>query len=331
MTAATGAPAMSTQAWLAQMREGSTRRNFQGVLVFNTDGRSRSARLVHYWQGGESFQRVETLDGQPRRVLRRNESVQVQLPGEKIVRLQQRDWIPMFPAFLNASAADSSETAVAKNFGGFYEVQWLGRDRLAGHEAVVAWIKPKDQFRFGYRLWSEAKTGLLLRADLVGPAGEVLSSSGFSEVTLDVKPQPQEVTRAMSRLEGYRIERAASVKTDFEAEGWQWKPAAPGYVPVRVVKRALPESLSARPESSAGAEIPAVGPEVLQAVFSDGLNSVSLFVEPFNAKVHNQPMHVALGATQTLMRRQGDWWLTVVGEVPASTAAALSQSLERRR
>ena len=68
----------------------------------------------------------------------------------------------------------------------------------------------------------------------------------------------------------------------------------------------------------------------LQWIFSDGLASVSLFVEAFDPVRHTQPANLAMGATHTLTRRLGDWWLTVVGEVPPLTLAAFAQGLERK-
>jgi sigma-E factor negative regulatory protein RseB len=72
----------------------------------------------------------------------------------------------------------------------------------------------------------------------------------------------------------------------------------------------------------------------MQWIFSDGLASVSLFVEPYDAQRHPRETMVAMGATHALTQRiaeKGDWWLTVVGEVPPATLKAFAQSLERRK
>ena len=70
---------------------------------------------------------------------------------------------------------------------------------------------------------------------------------------------------------------------------------------------------------------------VLQWVFTDGLASVSLFIEAYDRQRHAQEGVFAAGATHTLTRRLQDWWLTAVGEVPAQTLRAFAQHLERRR
>ena len=69
---------------------------------------------------------------------------------------------------------------------------------------------------------------------------------------------------------------------------------------------------------------------MLQAIWSDGLTYVSLFIEPYDAERHPRPMQTTIGATQTLMQRRGPWWITVVGDVPAATLAQFARALERK-
>jgi sigma-E factor negative regulatory protein RseB len=77
---------------------------------------------------------------------------------------------------------------------------------------------------------------------------------------------------------------------------------------------------------TAGDEAP-----VLQAVFTDGLTHVSLFVEPFKPQRHRNEMQAQQGATSTLMLRRGDYWVTVVGDVPPATLKLFSDAVERRQ
>jgi sigma-E factor negative regulatory protein RseB len=106
------------------------------------------------------------------------------------------------------------------------------------------------------------------------------------------------------------------VKTSASAEGWGLRGAVAGFRPLNCYKRPVS---GGSPEGA------------IQWIFSDGLASVSLFVEPYDHDRHQQEGVLAAGATQTLTRRIDDWWLTVVGEVPPQTLKAFAQSLERRR
>ena len=71
--------------------------------------------------------------------------------------------------------------------------------------------------------------------------------------------------------------------------------------------------------------------EPLQWVFSDGLASVSLFVEPLDRQRHESESMMSMGATQTMTRQLGPYWLTVVGEAPLATLKLFADSLERKK
>ena len=206
----------------------------------------------------------------------------------------------------------------------FYEVQQRGVDRVAGHEANVLTVRPRDNLRFGYRLWAEKVSGLLLRADVLNERNEVLETSAFSEVAIGVRATPESVLQPMRRLDGFRVVRPTLAPTRLEAEGWAMRQGVPGFRQVSCVKRPMDTNLPG--ESDGGSAQP-----VVQAIYSDGLTYVSVFIEPFNPQRHTRAIRGPVGATQTLMRRQGDWWVTVIGDVPSATLAQFADALERRK
>jgi sigma-E factor negative regulatory protein RseB len=299
--------------WLARIHEAAGKRNFQGTFVVSGGGSVASARIAHFCEGKNQFERIESLDGQARHVLRHNDMVQTVWPGKKVALVEQRDPLPSFPSLLQASEERVSE---------FYEVYPQDADRVAGHEADVLWVKPKDAHRYGYRLWAEKGSGLLLRADVLGERSEVLETSAFSDVAIGVRPQPDSVLHAMKKLDGYRVVRSALTTTSLDAEGWVLRDAVPGFRQVSCVKRPLDRGAS-------DAAVPSA--PVVQAIFSDGLTHVSVFVEPFDASRHARAMQVSVGATQTMTRRHGEWWITVVGDVPPGTLRLFAGGLERSK
>jgi len=202
-----------------------------------------------------------------------------------------------------------------------YNLSLTGEDRIAGHEAQVMLLQPRDAHRFGQRLWAEKGSGLLLRADILGPNGDVLESASFSELALNVRPQLESVLGPMRKLDGWQVLRRIHVRARLEEQGWSLSSPVAGFREISCIKRAL---------QAAGREQDDMG-EVLQTIFSDGLTHVSVFIEPFNADRHLRAMHASVGATHTLMRRQGDWWVTVVGDVPVATLKMFAAALERRR
>ena len=300
------------RAWLLRIHEAAQHRNFQGTFVVSAGGQVASSRIAHYCEGKNQFERIESLDGQTRRVFRHNEVVTTVWPATRIAVVEHRETLTSFPGLLQNEGDRLVE---------HYDVRKLGKDRVAGHEANVLQLKPRDAYRYGYRLWSERSTGLLLRAEVLSDSGEVLESSAFSEVAIGVKPQPESVVQPMKKLEGYRVERPALSKTYYEDEGWIFKNKVPGFRHVNCVKRAIAPSEGQQPGQA----------QLLQTIFSDGLAHVSIFVEPFNPAVHRKEMLMSMGATQTLMRRHGTWWITAVGEVPPATLREFVQGLERKK
>ena len=319
----TPAQAREVRSWLLRIHEAAGHRNFQGTFVVSGGGAVSSARIAHYCEGKNQFERSESLDGQPRRVFRYNDVVHTVWPGARLAVVEQRDLLSSFPALLQAGDDRIAE---------FYEVRSLAPDRVAGHDANVLQVKPKDGYRYGYRLWADQASGLLLRADVLGERGDVLETSAFSEVSIDVKPQPESVLLPMKRLEkldGYRIVRPTLAPTTLEAEGWTLRVGVPGFRQVSCVKRPIEGASPDDRDPSMLANGPAATP-VLQTIYSDGLTYVSVFIEPFDPQRHTRPMSTAVGPTQTLMQQQGDWWVTVIGDVPPATLRQFAKGLERK-
>ena len=311
--------ARDVRAWLMRIHEAASHRNFQGTFVVTGGGTVSSARIAHFCEGPNQFERSEALDGQARHVYRHNEVVTTLWPANKTATVEQRDLLAQFPALLQAGDDHISD---------FYEVRPQGADRVAGRDASVLVVKPRDGFRYGYRLWADQASGLLLRADVIGERQEVLESSAFSDVTIGVKPQPESVLQPMKKLDGYRVVRPVLTQTKLEAEGWAMRQAAPGFRQVSCVRRPMEATAEGKVDTH---NRPEGLPQVLQTIFSDGLTYVSLFIEPFDPQRHTRQMLASVGPTQTLMQQQGDWWITVVGDVPPATLRVFAKGLERSK
>ncbi len=223
------------------------------------------------------------------------------------MRSERREQFSLFPNILK-----SSDTSIPE----FYAARRLGGDRVAGFDADVVQLSPKDALRFGYKVWSEKRSGLVVKLQTIDAEGNVLEQSAFSELQLDTAIRADKLVQMMQAPQGWRVERSQVTKTTAASEGWGLRADVAGFKQMSCYKRRPP----------GGAHEGAI-----QWIFSDGLASVSLFVEPYDRQRHQQEGVFAAGATQTLTRRIDDWWLTAVGEVPAQTLKAFSQSLERRK
>ena len=301
-------PERGVNEWLMRMQDASRLRSYVGTFVVSSStGSMSSARIWHAGDAGQQVERVEVLTGAPRSTFRRNDEVLTFLPELRVVRAERRESLGLFPNLLK-----SSDSAIAE----FYGVRRLGAERVAGFDADVIQLLPKDTLRFGYRVWSERRTGLVVKLQTLDAEGNVLEQAAFSELKLDSPVRADKLAQMMQPPHGWRVERADAVKTTPSAEGWGLRGPVAGFKPMNCYKRPVPGG------SPDGA---------IQWIFSDGLASVSLFVERYDGTRHRQEGVFAAGATQTLTRRVDDWWLTVVGEVPPQALKAFAQSLERRR
>jgi sigma-E factor negative regulatory protein RseB len=289
--------------WLARMHEASKQRNYVGTFVVSSsNGAMSSARIWHACDGNRQVDRIESLSGERRSTFRRDDEVLTFLPETKTVRSERRESLGVFPEL-----AKLDETAIPD----FYTARRLGSERVAGFDADIVQVLPKDALRFGYRIWSEKKSGLLVKLQTLDDGGRVLEQAAFSELQLDAPVRMHQLAQMMAVPEGWRVEKAQAVKTTAAAEGWALKTPVAGFRPMSCYTR------------------PTEG--VLQWIFSDGLASVSIFIEDYDRERHVQEGVFASGATNTLTRRVQDWWITAVGEVPPQTLRAFSLSLERRR
>jgi sigma-E factor negative regulatory protein RseB len=296
-------PERTISEWLMRMHDASRLRSYVGTFVVSSNsGSMSSARIWHVCDGPRQLERVESLTGVPRSTFRRDDEVLTFLPERRTVRSERRESLGFFPDLLKPN-----ETAIPE----FYAARQVGTDRVAGFDADVVQVAPKDALRFGYRIWSEKKTGLVIKLQTLDADGHVLEQSAFSELQLEVPVRVDKLAQMMNVPPGWRVEKSDAQKTTAAAEGWSLKNPVAGFKSMSCYKR------------------PAEG--VLQWIFSDGLASVSLFVEQFDRQRHGQEGTFASGATHTLTRRVQNWWLTAVGEVPPQTLRAFSLSLERRK
>ncbi len=254
------------------------------------------------------MERVETLTGAPRTTIRRNNEVITFVPEAKTAWVEKRESLGLFPALLRTPSNQIPE---------FYGTREGGSERVAGHLADIVEILPKDALRFGYRIWTEKKTGLVVKMQTLGDQGAVLEQVAFTELQLDAPVRMDQLQQLMRDTKGYEVQKPALKKTTPDAEGWRLKESVPGFL-----------SMSCHTRKS---EKPGSGAAPMQWVFSDGLTSVSLFVEPFDAALHTQEKTAVMGATHSLTRRIGDQWLTAMGEVPHATLRRFAGALERTR
>jgi sigma-E factor negative regulatory protein RseB len=316
VTAVGDLPAMSVSEWLQRMRAGGRQRNYVGTFVVSAPGGDlSSARIWHVHDGDLQIERIEALSGPQRSTFRRNHHVMTFLPEAKLVKVEKRENLDLFP-----NLPDKTDSSA----GDFYDVRAIGKDRVAGFDADVVQLVPHDGLRFGYRIWSERRSGLVVKLQTVDSESRVVEQSAFSELQLDAPVKAQALLQMMANTSGYRVEKLELERTTAQNEGWTLSSPVAGF---------KPRSFFRRPMSDDGK--PGQDATTVQWTFSDGLASVSLFIERYDPARAPRDGVLTIGATNAIRRRlpepASDWWLTAVGEVPPQTLNAFAQSLARTR
>lgn len=300
--------------WLMRMHQASFNRSYIGTFVVSSGGNMSSAKIWHICEGAQQVERVETLTGAPRSIFRHNDQVTTFMPDHKVVRSEKRESLGLFPQLF-----ESADSRIAD----FYRFRQEGVERVAGVDADIVVLVPRDRLRFGYRVWSERKNGLIVKLQTLDGDGKILEEAAFSELQLDAPVSMNQLIQMMGRLQGYRLDKPELVKTTAATEGWALKTPVAGFNAMSCYRRPAPASPTGEKAAS--------GEGSLQWVFSDGLASVSIFVEPFDRQRHVRQAALSLGATQTLTRQIDAYWITLVGEVPIATLQLFAGGLERKK
>lgn len=296
-------PQQEAQVWLTRATQAAREATYEGVYVHSNGERTSTVRISHVNQGAEEHERIEPLDGGGVEIVRRNEERFCRFPDAKTVRLDPRITNRFFPGILAASA----ETITAS-----YDVALGKTERVLGYECQWIRLDPRDELRFAQRVCAEFATGLILRAKVLNAQGQVIEQYTFTDLRIGAaRTDLKAIFRARNRQwvsDGQPRDDTATAET-----GWTPSRLPPGFRKVAEMKRTLP----GRPSP------------VAQIVLTDGVASLSVFVEPA-APARNAETASEDGTTAFYSRPEGDQMVSVLGEVPLATAQLVARGVTRR-
>jgi sigma-E factor negative regulatory protein RseB len=299
----------SAAQWLDRIQQAAQQQNYEGTFVYQRGAFVQSSRITHYATKADGeYEQLESLDGKPRKLLRHNDDLYTFVPERKLLVVEQRQSKDAFPALLSTTGEQVLSV---------YTPKMVGTDRVAGVESKVIELDPKDAYRFAYKFWADAKTGLLLRTQTLDPSsGQVLEQLAFTQVQIGIPVDVAPIVNGMRNTAGWNVVHPPLEPVDMEAQGWNFGTPMPGFRKIRELRR---------PMASNDANDPPI--PVDQAVFSDGLAAISIFVEPV-AHNNRKEGSGSDGATHVLVKRSGDYWITLLGEVPQATLQQFASAIE---
>ncbi|BAP88908.1 sigma-E factor regulatory protein [Burkholderiales bacterium GJ-E10] len=297
-----GRSARSDAGLLEAIEAAARNEDFVGTVVVQRGDEVDASRVVHVFDGKRSHERVLTLDGQPREFIRTGDTVRCLYPRWRRVVVRHED-LRDFPAFAHPGA---------KSILRHYTLRRVGADRVAGIACDVVELVPRDRLRYGYRLCVDPATGLLFKAQTLNTSGAVLEQIAFTDVHVGGPIDPALLNPSWPTA-GWTVEQAHARATALRQEGWHVTAPSGFHRLAEVVRRLI----------GAG---PAGSRSALQAVYSDGLATISVFIEP-GAPVSGTLPAEQRGPVAAVSRQVDDARVTVVGDVPPATAESVAESV----
>jgi len=289
---------------LRRIYEATEKLAYTGTFVYQQGDRTETSRITRVTGPGGDIERVEVLDGMPREIIRTRDTVRCYLPESHTVKVERRVDQRAFPGMLPARLADLTQS---------YTITRGEPLRIAGYDCEEVVLTPKDDLRYGYRLWADASSGMLLKARTFNRKGQTVEQFTFAQ--LSIGNVPRDLVRTRRAVQNWRVESAVVAPADLSRAGWTVGAELPGFRKITEVTRTVGES---RP--------------VGQMVYSDGMAAVSVFIEPTAGRSESvRPGLSSLGAFHIYTREVANHIVTVVGEAPAASVQRIASQVEYRR
>ncbi len=305
-TLAAAEPANNKQIefWLVKMHRAEHMINYQGIFVYGQQNNLSSMKIVHSIDGVSERERLLSLDGTGREVLRTNSSVTCIIPDSKSVMVEKSrpssNFPPAFPVKL-------------KKLSDNYNFYLSGKEMVAGQITQKITIKPKDQYRYGHILWIDEKSGLLLKTHLMNEHGQPVEQFMFTQIDYMDKVPDKLLEPSVNGKNFTWYESAASKKEEVNAPS-QWG-----------VKR-LPKGFNA--DVNFKHVMPRSGVAMEQLMFSDGLTSISVFIERPTNKNDQITGYSRMGAINACGRTlKNGQHVTVLGAVTHAAIKMICDSV----
>jgi sigma-E factor negative regulatory protein RseB len=289
----TGLWSKDAEDWLERIGPALTKLNYQGTLVMVSGAHVETLGIFHGYDAGRERLRLVTLTGARRELVR----------DDKMVISIGADLGPVgYDADSTGRWNPAEQFADAASLAG-YRTKLGSTGRVANRDAQVIDIQARDGWRYGHRLWLDKETALPLRLALLGEQGQPLEQMMFTQLRLGTMPDAADLKPSSSQ----DLRRIQSLVPGADSDpGWRVASPPPGFS-LRAARR--------------------LGDSV-QLLYSDGLASVSVYVEPLlpGNERGNSLMHRGAVNARSIW---GDGRRVVaIGKVPARTVDLFARNVQ---
>jgi len=293
----------SLQQLLSKMNQTLERGNYEGTFVFMHDGNVETMSIVHGYSEKGVREKLVSLTGDAREVIRDQDVLTCIWPREKLVVIETASATHGLPSTL---PTDLNDLAF------HYKLTEVGQERIAGHDCTIVRFEPLDEFRYGHELCIEAKQGMVLESKTFNTVGKAIENMMFTSFRMR-ESAPEKLFEPSVHLNDYTW-KTASVELNGELQpdqAWKIEEFPPGFSLRSVTRRLM--SASNNP--------------VQHMVLTDGLASVSVFISKVDDPEHVYKGAHKQGVINAYARDLNQHQITVVGEVPEGTVKMIGTSI----
>jgi sigma-E factor negative regulatory protein RseB len=293
--------------WLQKIAAAPRHYNYVGTFIYSSGGDIETSRIIHLVNEGGEHERSEVLDGAPREIIRNNDEMKCYLPESRTVVTEKRWLRKVFPSLLPQPLTNLDENYIVKKGG---------QERISDYLCQVITLEPRDDKRYGQKLWVDVNTGLLLKAAVMDK-DRVVEQFVFTDLKIGGNIDKELLkSKYLAQADRWRTTNLISSNTESGKLGWEIKDPPRGFRKIVEMKRNL--SGKSRP--------------VGHIALSDGLAAVSVFIEPMSKKISrpDEGLYHSRGAINIYTRTIADNMVTTVGEVPPSTVMQIGNSVTSR-
>jgi sigma-E factor negative regulatory protein RseB len=313
VAAATAARAASSslphgpRQWLQRMNRALSTLDYDGVFSHWHAGRVETMRIIHRVKDGVITERLVSLDGSGREFIRTGSTLACYLPDKRTVLVEHE------PSSLLLGGLPS----FGGSAGRYYEFRAAGHTRLIGKPTQLIVVTPKDAYRYGYRLWIDTQTGMPLKTQLCDRRGRVIEQVVFASIRTpssipDAAFEPGIATTGFRWVRQIPLSPPAVSAAASSVSTWSAIRLPPGF------------HLSARTVQV----LPGATGVVEHIVYSDGIATVSVFVESRTRSGNAVSGSEQVGSTSAFATTVDGHPVTALGEVPPATVKIIANSVK---
>lgn len=301
------AAGLTAMEWIQSMSEAMRNLSYRGNFVYMHDNQLESMSIMHTRNNSGEKERLLSLNGEAREVIRDDKNLTCIWPASRKVVVDYSRKNNFSPIFI----PDDIE-----NIGQFYSFELVGDDRIAGQPTAVVQILPKDHFRYGLKFWINRENHLMMKSTLIDENNRTVEQVMFTNLELVTDPADVAFSTVPAIDDSFTLVRFHSGDNAGQTSGevlWDARNTPAGFHQKSVLKRHDVTS----------------DQYIYQMVYSDGLASLSIFIEKQSPQLKLGKM--SMGAVNAYIRSLGDYMVTAIGEVPEVTVRSMAESIAYRR